>query len=163
MTNTLTTNTAADEAEIRRMMQSWSDAIERKDVDALVVDYAPKALLFDAIPPYKTVGAQKIREVWSNCLPYFPEKFKSEHRDVQIHVNGDTAFACGLHHFIPEDPENPCGMTWMRITVGYRRIDGKWKVVHEHVSIPFNPMDNTAWMIKDPGSLDMPDYSQSNC
>jgi hypothetical protein len=29
---------------------------------------------------------------------------------------------------------------------------------HEHVSIPFNPMDNQASPITDPDSLDMPDY-----
>ena len=53
-----------------------------------------------------------------------------------------------------------CGQTWMRATVGYRRIDGKWKVVHEHVSVPFNPMDNQAWFMRDPNTVDAPDYGQ---
>jgi hypothetical protein len=34
--------------------------------------------------------------------------------------------------------------------------------VHEHVSIPFNPMNNTAWMITDPDKVDMPDYGTPN-
>lgn len=160
MTSNNIANTQGDEAEIRKMIQDWSDALERKDVDGLVADYAPDAVLFDAIPPYKTVGADKIREVWEQCLPFFPDEFKSEHRDVEIHVQGDTAFAHCLHHFVPTDASHPCGQTWMRITVGYRRVNGKWKVVHEHVSIPFNPMDNQAWMIKDPNRADTPDYGQ---
>ena len=32
------------------------------------------------------------------------------------------------------------GDTWLRITVGYRRIDGRWRVVHEHISVPWDPM-----------------------
>jgi ketosteroid isomerase-like protein len=79
---------------------------------------------------------------------------------VAIHVDGDTAFAHCLHHFVPTPADHPCGQTWMRVTVGYRRIDGKWKVIHEHVSIPFNPMDNQAWFIRDPDVVDMPDYGQ---
>jgi PhnB protein len=25
----------------------------------------------------------------------------------------------------------------VRATVGFRKVDGKWRVVHEHVSVPF--------------------------
>jgi uncharacterized protein (TIGR02246 family) len=147
-----------DEAAIRRVIARWSAALEAKDLDGLVADYADDAVLFDAIPPYKTVGKGAIRQVWANCLPYFPAKFKSEHRDIVIHVSGDTAVMYGLHHFIPEPADHPSGQTWLRVTVGYRRINGQWKSVHDHISIPFNPMNNQAWMIRDPDMVDMPDY-----
>jgi uncharacterized protein (TIGR02246 family) len=153
-------NTSDDEAAIRRMMTAWSKALEAKDLDGLMADYAPGAVLYDAIPPYKTVGADNIRQVWAHCLPYLPDKFKSEYRDVVIHVHGGTAVMHCLHHFIPTPADHPCGQTWMRVTVGYRRIDGKWKVVHEHVSVPFNPMDNQVWFIRDPNTVDAPAYGQ---
>lgn len=151
-------NMSADEAEIRHMMHEWSRALETKDAAGLVKDYAPDAVLYDAIPPYKTVGADNIRQIWEQCLPYFPEQFKSEHRDIAIHVAGDTAFAHCVHHFIPTPADHTCGQTWMRVTVGYRKINGKWKVIHEHVSVPFNPMNSQAWFISDPNKLDIPDY-----
>ncbi|MEZ6047922.1 MAG: nuclear transport factor 2 family protein [Planctomycetaceae bacterium] len=130
-------------------------------MQGLTADYVDDAVLYDAIPPYKTVGAENIRKIWESCLPHFPESFRSEHRDLEVHVDGNVAMVHGLHRFIPDDPEHPCGNTWMRITVGYRKIDGAWKVVHEHVSIPFNPMDSTAWFINNPADLSQPDYSQS--
>jgi ketosteroid isomerase-like protein len=73
-------------------------------------------------------------------------------------VVGDTTIMYCLHHFIPVPADHPSGQTWMRVTVGYRRINGQWKSVHDHISIPFNPMNNQAWMIRDPNSVDMPDY-----
>jgi uncharacterized protein (TIGR02246 family) len=150
-----------DEAEIRRLVAAWSEALVAKNADALTANYTADALLFDAIPPYKTVGADDIRTVWQNCLPHMPESFRSEHRDLVIHVDGDMAFVHGLHHFVPTPADHPSGQTWMRITVCFRRVEGKWKVVHEHVSIPFNPMNGQAWNITDPDSLDMPDYSEA--
>lgn len=152
-------NMSADEAEIRHMMHEWSRALEAKNVAGLVKDYAPDAVLYDAIPPYKTVGADNIRQIWEQCLPYFPEQFKSEHRDIQVHVAGDTAFAHCLHHFIPTPADHPSGQTWMRVTIGYRKFNGRWKVIHEHVSVPFNPMNGQTWYISDPAVLDKPDYS----
>jgi ketosteroid isomerase-like protein len=115
-------------------------------------------VLFDAIPPYKLVGKEAIRQAWANCLPYFPEQFRSEHRDIVIHVSGDTAILHGVHHFVPTPADDPCGHTWLRVTVGYRRIDGQWKSVHDHLSVPFNPMNSQAWYIRDPNNFDMPDY-----
>ena len=153
------TKTSSDEQQIHDLIEKWRAALQRKDVEAMMEDYAPDAVLFDACPPYKTEGVDGIRGVWENCLPYFPEKFKSEHRDLQVHVGDDVAFVYGIHHFVPEPADHPCGQTWMRVTLGFRRIDDKWKVAHEHASIPFNPMTNQAWQISDPDKLDMPDYS----
>ena len=157
--NAAATEANDDEKAILDLMAKWRAALMRKDVDAMMEDYADTAVLFDAIPPYKTVGVAGIKAAWQSCLPYFPASFDCEHRDVTIHVNGDTAIAYGLHRFIPDDPDHPCGMTWMRLTIGYSRLAGKWKVVHEHISIPFNPMNNQSWPITDPGKLDAPDYS----
>jgi ketosteroid isomerase-like protein len=28
--------------------------------------------------------------------------------------------------------------SWMRVTVGYRKTNGKWIIVHEHFSAPFD-------------------------
>lgn len=162
MHNYKTNTTQQDEAEIHRLIAAWSAALEAKDVDALTADYLPDSLLYDAIPPYKVVGKQAIREVWANCLPYFPEKFKSEHRDITIHVSGDLAIMYALHHFVPTPADHPSGQTWMRVTVGYRRIDGKWRVVHEHISIPFNPMNDQTWKITNPDVVDMLDYGSAN-
>lgn len=147
-----------DEAEIRRLIAQWSAALEAKDLDGLTAGYLPDTILFDAIPPYKTVGKEAIRETWANCLPYFPEKFRSEHRDITVHVSGDVALVHCLHHFVPIPADHPCGQTWLRVTVGYRRIDGAWRVAHEHISIPFNPMNNQAWFVTNPDVQDIPDY-----
>jgi uncharacterized protein (TIGR02246 family) len=154
-------STKRDEEEIRQLIAKWSHALEAKDLDGLVADYVPDAILFDAIPPYKTEGAENIRAAWESCLPYFPEKFQSEHRDVTIHVDGDIAFVHCLHHFVPTDPDHPSGQTWMRITACYRRVGGAWKTVHEHISIPFNPMNNQAFFITDPDVLDAPAYDEA--
>lgn len=153
---------AADEKEIRRLIAAWTKALEARDAAGLTADYAPDAVLYDAIPPYKTVGAENIRKLWESCLPYFPESFKSVHQDLNVHVAGDVAIVHGLHHFVPTPADHPSGQTWMRLTVGYRRINGKWKVIHEHVSIPFNPMNNQAWFITDPAKHDMSDYGDPN-
>lgn len=135
-----------DEKEIRALIACWSRAVVEKDPDAIVANYASDAVFFDAIPPAKTIGSAAIRDAWARCFPHFPEEFRSEHRDLEIVVSGDAAFALGFHHFAPKEAGHPCGSTWMRVTACFRREAGKWKVFHEHVSAPFDPMTGKAVM-----------------
>lgn len=135
---------AQDRATIKKMIENWSRAIEARDVPRIVEAYTDDTVLFDAIPPFRTVGRDAIAALWSQCLPYFPDKFKSEHKDLAVEVDGDVAFVHALHHFVPEEVGHPCGSTWMRVTACYKRIDGAWTVAHEHVSVPFNPMSGRA-------------------
>ena len=128
-----------DEAEIRELVAAWSQALEERDLDGLTAAYAPDVRLFDIKPPFRTDGVEAVRRLWEACLPYFPAKFRSEHRSLEVTVNGDVAFAHGLHGIRPIDEAHPAGDTWIRVTICYRRIDGRWRVVHEHVSVPFDP------------------------
>jgi len=152
-------NTSATE-QIRRLIMTWAEAIMTKDPDRIVANYADDILLYDAIPPYKTVGKAAIRKAWVDCMPCFPEAFRVELRDLAIHVSGDVGVAYFLCHFKPVSGEHPCGMTWMRVTEGYFRTASGWKVIHSHVSVPFNPCTNQAWVIRDPEVIDLPDYGQ---
>jgi uncharacterized glyoxalase superfamily protein PhnB/ketosteroid isomerase-like protein len=139
--------TAKDVEEIERLVKQWSRAVESKDPERIVANYGPETVLFDAIPPARTVGVRDIGRIWAECMPYFPDHFRSEHKDLVIHVDGDLAVVHGLHHFAPEPPDHPSGQTWLRVTVCLRRVAGSWRVVHEHVSIPFDPMSKRAVFI----------------
>ena len=160
MNNLTSSPVSPDEAEIRRLIAAWSTALEAKELDGLTAQYLPDTVLYDAIPPYKIVGKDAIREVWAHCLPYFPESFTSEHRDMSVQLSGDLAVVHCLHHIQPVPADDPSGQTWMRVTACYRKIDQSWKVIHEHISIPFNPLTNQAWFIKHPDVVDKPDYGQ---
>lgn len=140
----------SDEAEIRRLIAKWSAALEKKDVDGLLADYAPDVLLYDLKPPYEIRGVEAFRKLWQDCLPFFPDAFASEHHGMTITVSGDIAFAHGLHHITPLAGDHPAGRTWMRVTACYRKTNGAWQVAHEHVSLPFDPRSGQAVLIATP-------------
>ncbi len=144
------TGTAKDEQDIRALAAAWSKALENRDLDGMMAGYAPDALLFDLKPPYRRDGADAIRRMWEACLPYFPEKFKAERRDLEVVASGDAAFLHGLHRIEPIGEPRPACETWIRVTVCYRRIGGAWRVTHEHVSVPFDPMTGKVATITEP-------------
>ena len=70
-------NQDKDLTAIRALIADWRKAIETRDVAGIIAAYTPDSVLFDAIPPARTVGGEAIGQLdpeddkhWtSNNLP----------------------------------------------------------------------------------------------
>jgi uncharacterized protein (TIGR02246 family) len=138
------TTPARDEAEIRQLMEDWMSALSAKDLDRLMKHYAPEVRFFDAVPPFQHQGAAAYRGSWEACFPYLPPSIGAEMRGMKITVGGDTAFAHGFTRVTNRETGQAATCGWVRATVCFQRRDGTWKVVHEHVSVPFDPQTGKA-------------------
>lgn len=139
-----------NEAQIRQLIADQQSAICTKDVDQIMSHYASKVIVFDVKPPFQTQGKEAFRRVWEECLPCFPDSFEIETRDLNITVSGDLAFAHWLFRFTEMEQDHPAMQTWMRITAAYQKNQGKWQILHEHLSVPFNPETSKAAFTLDP-------------
>ena len=128
-----------DEAEIRRLIADQQSAVCEKDVDRIMAHYATDVIIFNVKPPFQTRGAKDWRLEWETSLSHFPAVFGAETRDLVINVSGDLALAHRLWRFTGMP-----GQTWIRDTAVYRRHLGKWQIVHEHYSVPFDPETSRA-------------------
>jgi uncharacterized protein YndB with AHSA1/START domain/ketosteroid isomerase-like protein len=137
-----------DEAQLRKLIADQTGAIRAKDLDRLMAPYAADFVAFDAIPPFQTRGVDAWRQTWAACFPCFPDSFEVETRDLSLTVGGDAAFAHWLFRFVTPEP-HPAAQTWMRLTGCYRKVDGRWRIVHEHCSVPFDPMTSKAALTLD--------------
>jgi uncharacterized protein YndB with AHSA1/START domain/ketosteroid isomerase-like protein len=144
-------STVAVEAEIMRLADEWSSALARRDLDALVADYHPDFVLFDLKPPYRLEGIPAYRKLWEECFSCLPPAFRSERKEVKIVHGSDVAVLHCLHRFAGQDPSHPACQTWVRASVVYKRHGGRWMVVHEHVSLPFDPMTGMVTIIPQQG------------
>ena len=126
-----------DESQIRAQLDSWAAALRAKDVDCILTHYAPDAVVADLAPPLWNRGAATLRENFAGWFPTWDGPIGFEARDVEVAVGGELAFARGSHrhHGTKTDGSRPD--LWVRATVCFRKIEGRWKVVHEHVSVPF--------------------------
>jgi uncharacterized protein (TIGR02246 family) len=143
-------DTASDESEIRRLMNEWREALCAKDADRMVAHYAPHVLLFEVTPPYQHKGPETYRANWQACFPHLPPSLGSETREMAVTVKGDLAFAHGLHRLTDKITGKAATCGWVRVTVCFQRREGRWQVVHEHASVPFDPMTSKAVFIDQP-------------
>ncbi|WP_445633372.1 Nuclear transport factor 2 family protein [Nostoc sp. DSM 114161] len=143
------TSNTRDEAQIRQLIDNQQSAICAKDVDRIMADYTTDVVYFDCKPPFQMKSADAFRRIWEECLPYLPDSFGTQTRDLKIFASGDLAFAHWLLRFTDMPEDHPAMQTWLRFTAGYQRQHGRWSIVHEHCSVPFDPYTSQAVLTLD--------------
>lgn len=71
-------------------------------------------------------------------------------RNLQVAAAGDVAFCHSLNHITGTLRTGGEVDMWVRTTVCFREIDGRWVVTHEHTSSPFNAETGLASMDLNP-------------
>lgn len=123
------------EQGIRQLIADQQRAMIAKDVDGIMAHYAADAVIFNVKPPFQIRNGDQWRQVWESSLAHFPASFGVETRDLMMHVNPDLAVAHYFSQFTGIGQDD----SWIRNTAAYRRDRGKWLIVHEHSSVPFDP------------------------
>jgi ketosteroid isomerase-like protein len=59
-----------------------------------------------------------------------------EVRELNVTTAGELAFVHSVNHVKGTLSNGHNGDVWLRWTACFRRIDGVWLVVHDHVSVP---------------------------
>lgn len=128
-------DTMADSV-IQRRIEDWAKAIRARDIDGVMAFYAPGIVSFDLNPPLRYAGTENKREAWQKFFAAYVGPVDYEVRDLSVMSDGELAFADSLNHVKGTAPGGHAVDLWVRWTGCFRRIDGIWRVVHDHVSVP---------------------------
>jgi ketosteroid isomerase-like protein len=128
---------SVDEVELRQLVDGWTKAIRAKDANGVVSHYAPDIMSFDLAPPLRYQGADALRKSLAEWFVTFRGPVGYELRDLSITAGDSVAFCHSLNRISGARTTGEETDVWVRGTVGFRRIGGKWTVTHEHLSVPF--------------------------
>lgn len=126
-----------DVTQIRELIQRWAAAVREGDLDGVLADHADDIVMFDVPPPNDGArGIAAYRQTWPPFFEWLRQGASFDVLSLEVTAGDDVAFAhallrCGTEEELQEDPDNR-----LRLTVGLRKDDGRWVVVHEHHSFP---------------------------
>jgi uncharacterized protein (TIGR02246 family) len=121
------------ERQIRALIEAWADAARRHDMPGILAHHADDIVMFDLPPPLQAKGLEAYRKTWDLFFKSHKPSQAFDIEELTIAAGEDVAFAvavmrCGAG-------PTPGGFLF-RLTIGLRRIDGDWRVTHEHHSLP---------------------------
>jgi len=129
---------SSDEAAIRALEAQFTKAFNAKDIDAIMKLYVQddSLVVFDVVPPREYIGPKAYRKDWEGLLGMFKGPIKFELSDLHVFAGGTTGYGYSIQHVSGTDTKGqPIDLT-VRVTDGYRKVNGRWLIAHEHVSVP---------------------------
>ena len=128
---------AGDQAGITRQVDKLVASVRGLDLDSLRPLFAPDIVSFDAGPPLQQTGVDGKLENWATAFALFQPPIGYEVRDLQIISSGDLGVGHGFARLSGKLKNGTViGGTWVRVTICFRRLNGSWLIVHDHVSVP---------------------------
>jgi ketosteroid isomerase-like protein len=141
----------SDEADIRRRIDKLADAIRGLDLQAVMSFFTPDVLSFDIEPPLQHVGAEAKRKNWGRVFALYENPLSYEVRELTITVGTDVAFA---HSFNRLSGTLKSGITttgfWVRTTMCLRKVNDRWFIAHDQVSVPLDVTTGAALLNLEP-------------
>jgi uncharacterized protein (TIGR02246 family) len=128
-------NANHNETQIRQIVENWAKAVRNKDLNTILAHHADDIIMFDVPEPFQSVGIDAYRNTWDIFFKY-TEPGVFDIQQLQIIADENVAFCIvtmkcsdksGGGDFVPLD---------FRLTIGLKKINDQWTIMHEHHSIP---------------------------
>jgi ketosteroid isomerase-like protein len=124
--------------QIKAVIEEWAAAVRRHDLSSILAHHAGDFVMFDVPPPLQSRGIAEYKKTWDLFFRYHKPSQAFDIEELAITAGEDVAFAvaimrCGSGTFSGPPEE---GGFLFRLTVGLRNVDGHWRIVHEHHSVP---------------------------
>jgi uncharacterized protein (TIGR02246 family) len=126
----------ADQTVVRELIENWAKAVRSKDYLGILAHHATDMVMFDVPPPFESRGIEAYRKTWDLFFSTQPDPIAFDIQRMSVVAGDDVAFAVAWMR-CEEFGHNGQRMDLnFRLTIGLRKIDARWTIVHEHHSVP---------------------------
>ena len=139
-----------EESGIRQLIDGFQRAIRAKDLGGVLSVYAPDIVSFDLVPPMQHVGIAAYRRPWEATFASFEGPIGYEVSDLHITAADEVAFSHSLNRMSGTTKNGQRISMWVRWTACFRKLDGRWLVTHEQVSVPIDMESGRALLDLEP-------------
>ncbi|HSZ84884.1 MAG TPA: nuclear transport factor 2 family protein [Puia sp.] len=124
-----------NKTQIKELIENWAKAVRSRDIDAILAHHSKDIVLFDVPEPFQSNGIDEYRKTWDLFFTYTKQGvFDIETLNVVADEN--VAFCIATMKCSDKSDTGDFVDLPFRLTVGLKKINDQWTIVHEHHSIP---------------------------
>lgn len=136
MSKRLREPSSKDEMDIQALIERWAKAVREENRAGIRADHDSEILMFDVPPPVLSRGLDAYMATWERFLSWSEKPVAFDFHDVKVTAGEYVAFATAIGRCAGVDTNGKREELEFRLTMGFRKIDGSWRVMHEHHSLP---------------------------
>jgi ketosteroid isomerase-like protein len=129
-------SSSQNEVAIRNVVESWADAIRRRDFEGILQNHSSDIVMFDVPPPFQSKGIEDYKKTWDLFFSCSGDPIVFDITAMTITAGSDVAFVVATMHCTEPGPGGVRNGLDFRLTIGLCKIGNQWIITHEHHSVP---------------------------
>jgi ketosteroid isomerase-like protein len=125
-----------DEMDIQALIERWAKTVREESRLEIRADHDSGMLMFDVPSPLLSRGLDAYMATWETFLSWSEKLVAYDFHDLEITLGKDVAFATAIGRCAGVDSNGKREELQFRLTMCFRKIDGRWRVMHQHHSLP---------------------------
>lgn len=138
------TRYAAAAQELRDLVADRVAAVHSRDAATLAARPLDDVITFDVLPPLNSRGSAAVAEHMREWFDGYEGDIGYDVHQLHVSAENDFGFCSCLYNVSGTLKTGDVVDMWVRATLCCRRIDGTWRIVHDHESVPFDPATGRA-------------------
>jgi ketosteroid isomerase-like protein len=110
--------------------------VREKDPAAIRVDHDSDILMFDVPPPFLSRGLDAYMATWETFFSAAEKPVAFCFHQMEVSCGEDVGFATAVGRCVNFDGNGQQEPLEFRLTMGLRKIGGRWRMMHEHHWLP---------------------------
>jgi uncharacterized protein (TIGR02246 family) len=129
-------NKTQDQVAIKNLVENWAQAVRNRDLSGALAHHSTDILMFDVPGPLQSKGIEAYKKTWDLFFSWAQDSGVFDIKEMNITAGEDVAFAAALMRCAERKENGDKTELDFRLTIGLRKVDGQWTIVHEHHSVP---------------------------
>ena len=129
-------SSSEDEAAVRAVIETWLAAIRHRDMEGILQNHSSDIVMFDVPPPFQSRGLEAYRTTWGLFYSCTRDPVLFEPTEMSITAGTNVAFVVATMRCAGSEANGEPESLDFRLTIGLRKIDDRWTIMHEHHSVP---------------------------
>ncbi|MBS0260305.1 MAG: nuclear transport factor 2 family protein [Bacteroidetes bacterium] len=124
-----------NETQIKNLIENWASAVRSKNIEGILAQHSKDFVMYDVPEPFQSVGLEEYRKTWDLFFQYTKPGVFDIH-EINIVADENVAFAFAKMQCSDNSDGKGFAPLDFRLTIGLKKINNEWMIVHEHHSIP---------------------------
>ncbi len=129
------TSSKENEPQIRQLVENWAKAVRNRDIETILANHSDDIVMYDVPKPFQSVGIDAYRKTWDTFFA-FTKPGVFDIQELRVVADENVAFCFATMKCADKSNSVEFVELDFRLTIGLRKINDQWTVIHEHHSIP---------------------------
>ncbi|HXS36901.1 MAG TPA: nuclear transport factor 2 family protein [Flavipsychrobacter sp.] len=123
------------EKQIRQLVEDWAKAVRNKDINGILAHHSDDIVMYDVPKPFQSIGIEAYRKTWDVFFS-FTKPGVFDIQELHVFADENVSFCYATMKCADKSDSADYIDLDFRLTIGLRKINDQWTIVHEHHSVP---------------------------